>query len=726
VRSPGSPSMNRAQIAPRALVLAACLIALSRLALRAESAPPWLTGLVLTNASQTATWTPYPAASAYQILSATNVGGPFLPDSSGVVSGFSWTGTNASPAAFYRLMAARLPSNGLWGFNLLNRIEYGPTPDELDRVVTGSNAMGPAALLNEQLNPAAIVEDLSFHTNLAFIQAKLPEFTTPINPPFVTNLSYATNSGIITTNRVITTNSFATLSDLRVWHLLRGVGAKRQLLEILLQFWENHFATEWSKSQAYLEYALDSTTAGWVAAQFEYLENERWRKALLNPQCTFYDLLRVSAESPAMIIYLDTVLSRGQGGQVANENYARELMELFTLGVNNGYDQNDVTVMSRCWAGWNVHKVAVADAYNPFAAKVPNETTNSGVWALNFVSTYHNNNAKTNWAGKTVPARFGAPWAGLPYQLYIPPRSGANGMQDGYDVMSAIANLPFTEEFISVKLCRLLVHDNFAVGYDFTDPGLSPEGQLVRDCMLTWENASPKGQIWPILSNILNSALFRGDGASMQKVKTPLEYTISAIRALRVSTNGSFLPGTFTADTDGYSISGVSDSSADPFHRMGSMLLFNREFPDGYPEDAAGWISAGTLAERVRWIQTYLLPATDPNKTDGIAGGNKSVSYPVLLLQHRLSQWIPSGNLSNPGDVTDFFLQLLFPGEGKANLDLYRSAGIAFLNDGAADPVPNHNPFNALSVSASASSSYDTRVRGLVSLLMSGPRFQEQ
>ena len=139
-----------------------------------------------------------------------------------------------------------------------------------------------------------------------------------------------------------------------------------------------------------------------------------------------------------------------------------------------------------------------------------------------------------------------------------PRRSGdTNSIQDGYKVIADLANLPFTEEFISVKLCRLFVHDDFAIGYDFTDPNLSPEGQLVHQCMLAWENSNPKGQIRAVLSTIFNSDLFRGNAAAMQRSRRPLEYTVSAIRALRASTNGTGDPGTFTADTDGYSISGT-------------------------------------------------------------------------------------------------------------------------------------------------------------------------
>src|SRR6185436_8437936 len=87
--------------------------------------------------------------------------------------------------------------------------------------------------------------------------------------------------------------------------------SKRQLLEVLDQFVENHFVTQHAKSRDYLDTYYDSgTVTDQLATRMEYAENSRWRTALLNPQCTFHDLLQISAESPAMIIYLDTVTSR--------------------------------------------------------------------------------------------------------------------------------------------------------------------------------------------------------------------------------------------------------------------------------------------------------------------------------------------------------------------------------------------------------------------------------
>jgi len=200
----------------------------------------------------------------------------------------------------------------------------------------------------------------------------------------------------------------------------------------------------------------------------------------------------------------------------------------------------------------------------------------------------------------------------------------------------------------------------------------------------------------------------------MQKVRTPLEFTVSTIRALR-SANGD---GTFTASTDGYSISGRSrTASSSPLTRTGNMLLFDRDAPDGYPEVGSPWISAGTLAERSRFIQTTLMASTNATKADGISGGNFNLTDPTTLLKRK----IPSGSWNNDGAVADYFLSILFPGEGKANLDLYRQLAISYLNTG-----DNGTTVSTFANLLSAPATYDARIRGMVSLLMTLQRFQEQ
>ncbi|HKX61911.1 MAG TPA: DUF1800 family protein, partial [Verrucomicrobiae bacterium] len=436
--------------------------------------------------------------------------------------------------------------------------------------------------------------------------------------------------------------------------------------------------------------------------------------------------------------------SRGNPPNNPNENYSREVMELFCQGVDNGYDQSDITNMAPCWTGWTIDLVLPGNAGNPFAARSnvrlnpsgPNAFTNLlGVWSMVFRSQFHATYAKRIWGGKMVPARFGPPYTtklygdnavpGL-YELNIPARTGTNGIQDGYDIIRHIADLPFTQEFISVKLCRLFVHDDFHPGYDYTSPDLSEEGKLVKSCMETWENGNPKGQLRSVLRTIFDSALFRGDGANAHKVKTPLEYSVSAIRALRQSTDGSGNQGTWTAFTDGYGLvtsqgGGQRGGAGSALNRMGGMQLFNREEPDGYPEAGRGWADTGAVSERLRFISSLLKPQGDSTKNDANNFLNNNVTLPVQLLQLRL----PSAmDQRDAGKVADLFLGLLYPGEGRASLDEYRRIAVDFLNTN--DDGATQSTFANLTPSATAGSVYDTRVRGMVALLLSLQRFHEQ
>ena len=561
----------------------------------------------------------------------------------------------------------------------------------------------------------------------------------------------------------LTVNSIggANLHDLRAYHVLNAVNARRQLIEVLLQFLENHFVTQHAKSYDYLDrFYDDGNLIDVLATDWEYRERIKWQAALLDPNCNFYDLLKIHVESPAEIVYLDSVDSKGIGNNVANENYAREIMELFCMGVDNGYDQLDIVALSRAWSGWSVEIVDAENINNPFAPQsqrvgfYPGNGTSGtsnliGAWTFNFKLSSHGTNRAPIWSNwdpaspqtnpkplgsaswpyasgqsKLVPARFGAPWAGQPYRLQMPGgRTGTNGILDGYDVTATIANLPFTMEYLSVKLCRLLVHEGFPnpntiVGsaeynfYDYTNPNRSAEAELVRQCMVAWDTpvGGRKGNIRAVLNTIFNSDLFRSHGGSLHKIKTPVEFAVSAVRALQ-STNPA------TGTTDGYSISGRSrTASSAPLTRMGSMMLFDRDAPDGYPEAGAPWISSGTLAERVRFIQTFLMTAADTNKNDNISNGNFSLSDPVALLKAK----IPSGNWNNAGAVADFFLANLFPAEGAANLQSYRSLAISFLDTN--DNGVGQSLFSGL-VNVTA---YDSRVRATVAMLMTLPRFQEQ
>jgi len=148
---------------------------------------------------------------------------------------------------------------------------------------------------------------------------------------------------------------------------LRGIYSRRQLQAVLGEFWENHFTTDYDKLVEYLEDVEDSNgeesisddQAEQEAAQMEYQEYEFfYRNALGN----FGDLLLYSATSPSMLIYLDNVLNEKKE---PNENYAREILELFGFGVDNRYTQKDIEEVSKAFTGWTVRKAWPSDV-KPF------------------------------------------------------------------------------------------------------------------------------------------------------------------------------------------------------------------------------------------------------------------------------------------------------------------------------------------------------------------------
>ena len=182
---------------------------------------------------------------------------------------------------------------------------------------------------------------------------------------------------------------------------------------------------------------------------------------------------------------------------------------------------------------------------------------------------------------------------------------------------------------------------------------------------------------------------------------------------------GGQLPGSSAINRRSSSArAAASGSGATPLGRMGAMFLFDRAEPNGYPEAGSSWISAGTLAERLRFIQALLHPSNFSGVTRPTDAGTSTVN-PVALLKLKLS----GASWNDAGAVADYFLGILFPGEGAANLDVYRTAAINYLNDGSADSPASTTPFSGLN---NASANYDARVRGLVAMLMTSPRFQEQ
>ncbi|MHC4520409.1 MAG: DUF1800 family protein, partial [Planctomycetota bacterium] len=145
---------------------------------------------------------------------------------------------------------------------------------------------------------------------------------------------------------------------------VRGVYSRRQLQAVLAEFWENHLTTDYDKLVDYLDDlqnsdATDAMTRDQARAEAAQMEYEEYQFFYDNALGNFGDLLLYSATSPTMLIYLDNVLNlKG----AANENYAREILELHAFGVDNRYTQKDIEQLAECFTGWTICKVSAEDA----------------------------------------------------------------------------------------------------------------------------------------------------------------------------------------------------------------------------------------------------------------------------------------------------------------------------------------------------------------------------
>jgi uncharacterized protein (DUF1800 family) len=260
--------------------------------------------------------------------------------------------------------------------------------------------------------------------------------------------------------------------------LLRAVYSERQLYELMVDFWENHFSIFANKDDdRYLLTAFDRETI---------------RPFALG---RFRDLLGATAHSPAMLFYLDNWRSSvprpypAKDGKPAgvdgglNENYARELMELHTLGVDGGYTQKDVQEVARCFSGWTIQK--------------PNE---QGLFL--YRPGLHDDGEKVVLGHKILPG---------------------GGIADGERVLDLLATQPATARFIATKLARRFISD---------DPPQSVIDQAAATFLKT------DGSIRETLRAIVTSPEFFAPSAYRAKLRSPLEYVAAAMRAVNAETDG--------------------------------------------------------------------------------------------------------------------------------------------------------------------------------------------
>src|SRR2546421_3700960 len=273
-------------------------------------------------------------------------------------------------------------------------------------------------------------------------------------------------------------NPYMVVMELQRAALLRAVYSERQLYEVMVGFWENHFNVFANKDDdRYLLTSFDRDTIRPFAMG------------------RFRDLLGATAHSPAMLYYLDNWRSSvprpypatkdkpaGVDGGL-NENYARELMELHTMGVDGGYTQKDVQEVARCFTGWTIQK--------------PNE---EGLFL--YRPGLHDKGEKIVLGHKIL---------------------AGGGLADGERVLDILAAHPATARFIATKLARRFISDE------------PPQSVIDRAAQVFLKT---DGSIRETLRAIITSPEFFSTASYRSKVRSPLEYVAAAMRALNADTDG--------------------------------------------------------------------------------------------------------------------------------------------------------------------------------------------
>ena len=253
--------------------------------------------------------------------------------------------------------------------------------------------------------------------------------------------------------------------------MYRALYSNRQLEEVLVDFWLNHFNVFNAKGPG--RFLLTS------------YERDAIRPYVLG---NFRDLLLATARHPAMLFYLDNWQSQAPREDLPpapanvrrpglNENYGRELMELHTLGVDGGYTQDDVIAVARAFTGWTI--------YDP-----------NRIAEFQFNPAFHDRKQKIV-LGQTIPA--------------------GGGEQDGIQVIDILARHPSTAKFISKKLAQRFVAD-------------VPPQSLVDRMAATF--GATNGDLRAVVETMLTSKEFLSEGAWQAKLKSPLEMVLSAVRVL--------------------------------------------------------------------------------------------------------------------------------------------------------------------------------------------------
>jgi len=428
----------------------------------------------------------------------------------------------------------------------LNRLAYGPRPGEIERVArAGVLPWIDAQLAPEQIDDTALTRRERDFDVLQYDRGDLARLYAAVQRARQERKRMGDTAVDQPDASPVAVKGRRLAAQVQQLAVVRATRSERQLYEVMVDFWTNHFNVYFAKgadrflTPDYIEHTIRPHAMG-----------------------RFEDLLIATAQSPAMLFYLDNWESVAPGAvppqamrlqarpflgrrpalfppprdptqrdsarrrapQGINENYARELLELHTLGVDGGYDQHDVIEVARIFTGWSIRRPQQGGDFE-----------------------FH------DWAHDTGDKQV----LGVEFER-------GHGMDEAIRLLKLLANHPATMHHIGRKLCQRFVSD---------DP---PDG-CVDDAVAAWRRTH--GDIREVLRAIFHGPDFWAAANRRAKVKTPLEFVVSAARAV-------------AAEPD------TTPRLAQVVARLGEPLYLHVA-PDGYPEREDAWVNSGALLDRM-------------------------------------------------------------------------------------------------------------------------------
>jgi len=428
-------------------------------------------------------------------------------------------------------MAAAIPDE-LKTLHVLNRLAYGPSPGDVQKI----RALGVNQYIEEQLTPDSIPlpEHLSRELDeLETLRMDPVRLFKEYGPPLKRDRQVDPEAAREARERARIIMEQAVQA--RLW---RAIESPRQLQEVMTDFWYNHFNVFAAKGLDHL----------WAGAY----EEQAIRPYALG---RFRELLGATAKHPAMLFYLDnwqntasnSIGARGKL-QGLNENYARELMELHTLGVDGGYTQDDVIALARILTGWGLGRPRGRDI-------------NKG--GFFFDPKRHDFSTKV-FLGQTIRG---------------------SGIAEGEEALDILARHSATARHISFELAQYFVADD-------------PPPALVK--RLSQRFLDTDGDIRAVLDTLFHSPEFWDQKYYGNKLKTPYQYLVSAVRA-----------------TD------IKVVNVRPLYGMLMQLgmpLYGCLTPDGYKNTRDAWLNPDAMTRRISFataLASGRLPLGQPNKESG-------------------------------------------------------------------------------------------------------------